>query len=299
VNKPRKASAFTLIELLVVIAIIAILAAILFPVFAQAREKARQTSCLSNNRQVATAFLMYIQDYDETMPLAFYEGPDTSAEALKTGLPRYYVGVQFVLQPYFKSWGIFKCPSAGDDAGIWSPGNAVSWFSNWSRFNNYGYNYGYLSHWGGACQNADGSYPTSGVALAAVQSPAATVAFVDSELFLPGGLGDDGQSRGWFTVNPPNTYQDFWLSPDVCIFSDTGDPATDSTLWNWPTGKTKPIALGNVNIPHMDGSTVSFVDGHVKYMKFQALAAGTNFAQGVDPTDIHITDKSQFLWDLE
>src|SRR5438105_4652422 len=61
-------SGFTLIELLVVIAIIAILAAILFPVFAQAREKARQTSCLSNNKQYALATLMYVQDYDETFP---------------------------------------------------------------------------------------------------------------------------------------------------------------------------------------------------------------------------------------
>src|SRR5258707_14483040 len=59
---------FTLIELLVVIAIIAILAAILFPVFAQARAKARQTSCLSNTRQISTAVLMYSQDYDETLP---------------------------------------------------------------------------------------------------------------------------------------------------------------------------------------------------------------------------------------
>ena len=69
---PGKRSAFTLIELLVVIAIIAILAAILFPVFAQAREKARQASCTSNLKQVGLAMLMYAQDYDETLPWAAY-----------------------------------------------------------------------------------------------------------------------------------------------------------------------------------------------------------------------------------
>src|SRR5579862_9574425 len=81
----RKQSAFTLIELLVVIAIIAILAAILFPVFAQAREKARQTMCLSNMKQISLAVLMYVQDYDEVTPLAYHNsttgdsnGPDTN-----------------------------------------------------------------------------------------------------------------------------------------------------------------------------------------------------------------------------
>src|SRR5579871_111940 len=84
---------FTLIELLVVIAIIAILAAILFPVFAQARAKARQTSCLSNNKQIVLATLMYVQDYDETLPFAAYKVSDTDP------LVMWYD----VVEPYVKS----------------------------------------------------------------------------------------------------------------------------------------------------------------------------------------------------
>src|SRR5687767_16034343 len=71
----RKPTGFTLIELLVVIAIIAILAAILFPVFAQARSKARQAMCLSNQKQLGTAFMMYVQDHDETFPPTDYDAP--------------------------------------------------------------------------------------------------------------------------------------------------------------------------------------------------------------------------------
>src|SRR5690349_5330135 len=73
--RTRKRSGFTLIELLVVIAIIAILAAILFPVFAQAREAARASSCLSNNRQIGISVRMYSQDYDEKFPMGTYPGP--------------------------------------------------------------------------------------------------------------------------------------------------------------------------------------------------------------------------------
>jgi prepilin-type N-terminal cleavage/methylation domain-containing protein/prepilin-type processing-associated H-X9-DG protein len=95
----RRRAGFTLIELLVVIAIIAILAAIVFPVFAQAREKARQTSCLSNNRQYATATLMYVQDYDETLPFSAYmEGSCVGT---------FY----WEVSPYVKNNQVTLCPS--------------------------------------------------------------------------------------------------------------------------------------------------------------------------------------------
>ena len=99
--------AFTLIELLVVIAIIAILAAILFPVFAQAREKARQTACLSNNRQMGLAMMMYLQDWDEHSTVTHHdlEAGETIADLYTWFQP---------LQPYIKNNQIFRCPSIND-----------------------------------------------------------------------------------------------------------------------------------------------------------------------------------------
>ena len=114
-----KGRGFTLIELLVVIAIIAILAAILFPVFARARDNARQTSCLSNQRQIVTAIMSYAQDFDEK-------------------LPNYWNNTSYWytwMDPYIKNAGIWICPSYTDD------GNTRITFSygiNWRYINNYG-----------------------------------------------------------------------------------------------------------------------------------------------------------------
>lgn len=111
---------FTLIELLVVIAIIAILAAILFPVFAQAREKARQTSCNSNLKQIGLAFKMYIQDYDERWPRNSYGDTFNDNTSDKVKPERFSWGgwISNALRPYTKNQQLYQCPSR--EKGYWT-----------------------------------------------------------------------------------------------------------------------------------------------------------------------------------
>ena len=140
---------FTLIELLVVIAIIAILAAILFPVFARAREKARQTSCLSNVKQIMLGVLMYAGDYDERLPMA-------SNWLISGGSMRWYQAIE----PYVKNANVFDCPSCPSD----------------SPYHSYGWNYQEFGegHTGGNLSK----YPAT--KLAAIESPATTILIGDS-----------------------------------------------------------------------------------------------------------------------
>jgi prepilin-type N-terminal cleavage/methylation domain-containing protein/prepilin-type processing-associated H-X9-DG protein len=173
---PLRKSGFTLIELLVVIAIIAILAAILFPVFAQAREEARRAACLSNSRQIGLAMAMYIQDNDETTP-SVYEDFTTNTRYDSWRL----------LQPYVKNRDIFYCPDrtqtgcnsfSGDD-----PPN--------DRCIGYGYNWGPMQSFNeeateGGLLNAflntnTGQQVATGKALAAILAPSDTFAFGDTQ----------------------------------------------------------------------------------------------------------------------
>jgi prepilin-type N-terminal cleavage/methylation domain-containing protein/prepilin-type processing-associated H-X9-DG protein len=163
----HRRAGFTLIELLVVIAIIAILAAILFPVFAQAREKARAISCLSNTKQAGLAWSMYTQDYDETTP----------PQHAGAGRPGYWYAK---LQSYIKSWNMWMCPDRSDTAGCNDPQNPFS-----PRCIGYGYNDGWVSDAGYGLsrtqtQDAQGNTLRAGKGLAEITFPADCVAFGDT-----------------------------------------------------------------------------------------------------------------------
>ena len=150
-------SAFTLIELLVVIAIIAILAAILFPVFARARENARRSSCQSNLKQIGLGLLQYVQDYDEKYPIlrGGNSGNDND-------------GVFSLMQPYVKSTQILQCPSETNGPNNSGPGGTLN--PNAAGYSDYTYNLTL-----GYSQQQD----MRGLALAALTQPVLTVMAAD------------------------------------------------------------------------------------------------------------------------
>ena len=257
----RKHSAFTLIELLVVIAIIAILAAILFPVFAQAREKARQTSCLSNTKQLGLAALQYSQDYDETVVNILLNAYGSR----NTKNPHW----MDMIYPYVKSQAVFTCPSrtgeTSNDAGAISP---PDWY-------NYQYcdpanptrttrNYGTYSMNG--VYGATGDPYMPGGALAQVTHPSTTI------LFAEGGgpsnnNSDANNSFPWGTTFQPNS-------------SAVPFPAIE-------TGSGTSLNI-RVEGPHFGRTNVGWCDGHssnldLKVICVQATAtAGASSGKPVD-----------------
>jgi len=240
----RKRSAFTLIELLVVIAIIAILAAILFPVFAQAREKARQTSCLSNEKQIGLAALQYAQDFDETMPQLYYfkNSPST-------------VHWMDLLYPYIKSEAIFTCPSRNGDTN--DPNNYAQyvWVGNTGAMAAIGGKRTY--HYGTYAINGtyDGSYGSViGTPLSNIIHPASTVFACE----------------GAIPVYPTNNDVDSSTNFDWGV----GTSTTYYQSWIVTTSKPPKVSANNADrvfAPHFARTNISWCDGHSSNMDLKAL----------------------------
>ena len=203
-----KRTAFTLIELLVVIAIISILAAIIFPTFAQVREKARQTTCLSNMKQLGTAFTLYEQDYDEQLPGV----ADGMAGVGRTGGWLYYTAFPAretqnafdpslgSIFPYVKNIAIFQCPSDGD--------------ARKSR-NSYAYN---------GCLIQPPFVPglNAGKSLAAIDAPADRALLVE-EGWDGGGINSTGRfgtDDGFFNLPVGNVFTTRHQGGSIVVFAD-------------------------------------------------------------------------------
>lgn len=189
----KNRSGFTLIELLVVIAIIAILAAILFPVFARAREKARQTSCLSNLKQTSLAMMMYAGDYDETFPLAYYYDASFTHEfawdySVNYGIGKASLGL---IGPYTKNEQLNQCPS-------------VKNLPSWGRpCTGYAYNTSYI---GNGQFEGPGYTVKPAASIGEVQLPSETVLLADSAFWSTYGVIGLAANNFLRSPNDPSNY---------------------------------------------------------------------------------------------
>jgi len=247
--KSRKSirRAFTLIELLVVIAIIAILAAILFPVFAKAREKARQASCLSNEKQISLALLQYTQDNDEALPYMYYSqvyadgGPSNNTAAYR------YKWMDAIF-PYIKSEAVFNCPDAAypmtDSFGN-TPILAYRYYQNQASsttayyYGSYAMNCAYRNDASTSGWTSTAGHFPNGVNLAQLAVPASTMWVTDGSNYY----------SGWSTK--------------------AAQPTTAAALLTTSNGV---VQMNNIVARHTGFTNTIFCDGHAKAIQLSSIA---------------------------
>jgi prepilin-type N-terminal cleavage/methylation domain-containing protein/prepilin-type processing-associated H-X9-DG protein len=237
---------FTLIELLVVIAIIAILAAILFPVFAQAREKARQTTCLNNEKQIGLGILQYIQDYDEKLPIPGWNNitaPDNTASCYSW---------RWAVQPYIKNAGVTICPTyERPEEPLWSPcgTNSMDWRIGVRR------SYAGIHSW------AHPDFARNGRKIAEIPRPAGLIMVMESRYEYPDlGTWTLNWTSDWITKGKgaytSHQGKSNWLFYDGHVKAlnpcatfgalnwNPGDIPADDFLWEWWNGPDPNILRG-------------------------------------------------------
>jgi prepilin-type N-terminal cleavage/methylation domain-containing protein/prepilin-type processing-associated H-X9-DG protein len=260
----RRNTAFTLIELLVVIAIIAILAAILFPVFAQARAKARQTACLSNLKQLNLGFQMYIQDYDETFPYwswgQSYSGASTATSPNATITPNHFESLWInAIYPYVKNNQVYACPQ---DVGNLTPANSsVFWWSSGDLIAdginptlvNQNLSYGMSEPLEqGSLFGSNGT----GSKLAGIQKPAETFVLADMITLLSAGPYGNGNFPDPSNPNDPQ---------HNCIIRRIAYANQNDGTWSGDC--TTALPAWDSGSRHSAGGEIGFADGHVKFLR--------------------------------
>jgi prepilin-type N-terminal cleavage/methylation domain-containing protein/prepilin-type processing-associated H-X9-DG protein len=253
--RSKDSSGFTLIELLVVIAIIAILAAILFPVFAQAREKARQASCMSNMKQIGLASNMYLQDYDEKFPS--HDWPKgMGLHAMPDGRTyKGHVGWPLLFYPYIKNGAVFTCPSDDNPREFWADnGKANPYTNEWGKPIPLSYS-----------ENADIYLRTAPLPLAGITFPAETYWIADARFHFVGFHAYEGKPAPW----GPNHFNRIRFTKRCAGMIDTG-----GTL-GLPANHPNPGGC----VRHNEGNILVFADGHAKWERWDQMSA-----RKADPT---------------
>jgi len=266
----RGRKGFTLIELLVVIAIIAILAAILFPVFAQARAAARKTSCLSNVKQLGLGMLMYAGDYDERFPSWNWGFFCNGGNA---GAPRDSRAFwTMAIYPYVKNTGLYRDPNDGKTWNdMWAKGCSDDNGLN-SLFGPYRSNGTICEGWEGCNPN----YVSYGISeslaggsrynkIGAIPTPANWMMMTDGlELVDVWGAADAGN---WLQIADRATFAN---QPEGCCMMWTCCQTAAWWMANYKTMANGTADIENATM-HNGGNNNCFVDGHAKFLKWQAM----------------------------